>query len=287
MQRRQILALSALGMAGLAGCSGGSGGAQSGGEVATATAEPTATPTPTATPAEFEFVELSAAGTVELGEPHTFSWTVRNTGGQDGVVTTPISYREAGGEWQQADQVLELEVPAGETATWESQPSPYDYIGEVEYRLDRWDEVFSVKIVPKTLDWGRPHTLPNDVQLICSGVDIVDSFEWSASGYDYIEEAPSGKTFGLLSIRAENNAGEPALAPRNSNFYLIQGNQQYNPQIISTYPEQYRGGEIQAGIVSRGDIVYEIDAGATQDDLEAVYSAGIYSGNITVYWGRN
>jgi len=283
MNRRQYVAL--LGTAAVAGCtSGGSGG---GGGTDTQTQTPTATPTATAAPPEYELVSVEAAERVEIGEDWSFAWTVRNTGGQDGVVTTTVSAREAGGEWQSLDQELELEVPAGETATWQSEASPFSFLGELTYRLDRFDATYTVTIVPKTLAWGRPYTIPDEIQLICNGVEIEDSFEWSASGYDYVEEAPSGSTFGLLSVRAEHVAGTAARAPLASNFYLVQDDQQYNPQIISTYPEQYRGGELQAGIVARGDIVYELPAGTSEADLEAVYSSGTYTGDIAVYWGRD
>lgn len=280
MYRRTLLAL----VAGVAGCSGSQSAST---PTSTPTPAPTVTATPTATaePASFELVEVDAPGRVEIGADWSFAFLVRNAGGQDATFRTRLSVRSDGGAWQQRDEPLELEIPAGETRTWESQPIAFDYLGDVDFRLEEFDETFGVTIVAKTLDWGRPYTTPADVGLILTGVDITDSFEWSTNGRDYVEEAPSGSAWGLLGVRAENNAGVATHAPRASRFFLVQDNTQYNAQIISTYPEQYQGGELQAGVVARGDIVFELDAGTTQDDLVGVYSSGTYAGDVAVYWG--
>ncbi|WP_323190686.1 hypothetical protein [Halostella sp. PRR32] len=69
-------------------------------------------------PTEFEIREFTAPDSVEVGEEATVSGTVENVGDVDG---TFVAARNRSGPWvaYTPDGALSIDVPAGETATWE------------------------------------------------------------------------------------------------------------------------------------------------------------------------
>lgn len=154
MHRRQYLAASlGLGALGLPGCSSSNPTTGTEGTENTTTRDSTATETATETedpdPASFEIVSVDAPDEVDVGEEHTFSITVENTGGQTGTFeeTAEISVG-SNPSWDEIGTITIEDIPPGETRTWESTSGVFDQAMTVQYRLGEteWQyEVVSVQ----------------------------------------------------------------------------------------------------------------------------------------------
>jgi len=102
-------------------------------------------------PASFEIIEVNHPEEVEVGEMHTFSITVENTGGEDGTFEELLETSVEGDEeWENVRQI-NLNVPGGETATWESDTTRIDDPGVLQYRLAETEWSYEVTITaPET-----------------------------------------------------------------------------------------------------------------------------------------
>jgi hypothetical protein len=293
MQRRQYLA--ALGLtASVAGCSGGGGSDAGGtGSTPTATATPTPTPaetataTPTPEPASFELGSVRSPETIEIGSDYQIEFTIRNVGEQDGVFTSALSYRTPRGDWQITNERLRLEVPAGREATWTSQAVTFDYMQELEFRLDALGTTWPLQVVSKTLAFGRPYVNPDEIELAVTNLSFADSYEYSIDQYDYVEEPPDASQWLFVAIHAENVSGSPAYAPLAQDFVALVGNQQFDARVYRRESQAYEGGEIQAGVVRRGDVLFAVPVGASESDIEVVWSESYYDGDVAAYWREN
>lgn len=285
MQRRTYLAATVAGVAGVAGCtgSGGDGGQDRRTVEETPTDTPTDTPTATPEPASFEVKSVDAPERVAIGEEYQFSITVRNSGEQDGTFTDTLLAKTSDSNSYQTVGEIQLEVSAGGTVTWESNSTSTEYMTEVQFRLDSMGESWTLQVVSQTLSFGEYYTNPDGIALAVASAETRDSYTYESNGYTYEERPPSGKVYLFVSVLAENEAGQPAYAPAGYDWAAIVGNQQY--ESIGYYADNaYEGGELQAGIVREGYVVYEVPEDTSVQDLRMAWSEQYYDGNVAVYW---
>lgn len=102
-------------------------------------------------PASFEVVSVDHPEEVSTGEEHTFSFTVENTGGEDGTFEELLELSlEGTDQWENVGQI-QVDVPAGEMETWESDPTVFDQPGSLQFRLGETEWGYDVTITaPET-----------------------------------------------------------------------------------------------------------------------------------------
>ena len=102
-------------------------------------------------PASFEVVSVDHPDEVSTGEEHTFSFTVENTGGEDGTFEEQLEFSLEGTDQWENIGTVQLDVAAGETETWESNPTDFDDPGTLPFRLGDTEWSYEVTITaPET-----------------------------------------------------------------------------------------------------------------------------------------
>lgn len=245
-------------------------------------------PTPTSEPsdpADFKLDSVTAPAEAEIGEEIGYAFTVVNTGEEEGEFETTISTRiGASGRWETSSPWRET-IPAGGSVTLESQTFSYDYVDRIDIRIDTFDHIFSIQFLSRKLPFGRPYVTPEGMQFTVTGIDLQNSYDWEgASGTNYTENAPSGSQFAFLNVHAENKAGQPLYSPNSFDIVLLSGQHQYEPAFISKSEGEYDAAELQPGVVRRGWISYEVDAGLEESDITAVWSETYLNGDVVIHW---
>lgn len=184
-------------------------------------------------PASFEIVEVDHPEEVEVGEEHTFSFTVENTGGEDGTFEELLEFSVEGTDQWENVGMIELDVPAGETATWESNPAAFDQPGSLQFRLDETEWGYDVTITaPETQSFS------GNGQEVREGVSIQG---------------------GLTVVRA-THSGE-------SNFQVSLANDSEFDDIFINAIGDFDGA--QANLIDAGEFILDVNAdGNWEIDLE-------------------
>ncbi|MFW6434818.1 MAG: hypothetical protein ACOCY1_00410 [Halovenus sp.] len=129
-----------------------------------------ATTTGTPSPASFDVVDAGPES-VNVGERFRYQIEVENTGGRDGTFEDTLEGRVAGGEWRELS-TIELEVPAGETRTWEGQETESEEAGTVEFRFA--DDGYTWEFTAERVS-SRPEI--EDVNLVSEWDDFGDAID--------------------------------------------------------------------------------------------------------------
>jgi hypothetical protein len=282
MRRRTFLG--ALGLSALAGCSSdgddGSGGA---------TGTPVRTTGTTSTsggPAEFEFVGVQAPDAIPLNQPSIFAIGVRNVGGTAGTFVSDLRTRRDGGEWETAGEVS-MELAPGELGEWQSPSIFPRYLSTVDYRLVAFDETWSIEFVPAERDFGIGYSAPSGLIVNVLGGTFESAYPTDGGNETettQTEPADGGKWV-VMEVDVRNGREEPRQAPDPSTFgFEVDGESREPNQSIS--PDPYRGGELDAKTVERGEFVYPVPADARADDLTMWWADTLPDGDVRVVWTR-
>jgi hypothetical protein len=98
-------------------------------------------------PDEIELTDVSQPPKIETGGRVTFSWTFRNRSERDSSIVSSISARYEGSQWYSvSDTLFQLNIPAGETRTFEGDPTTFDRAGTYEYRFDDIGAIWEVTV---------------------------------------------------------------------------------------------------------------------------------------------
>lgn len=118
-------------------------------------------------PASFEVVSIDHPEEVSTGETHTFSITVENTGGEDGTFEELLEFSIEGTDQWENIGTIQLDVPAGETATWESNPTDFDDPGVLQFRLGDAEWSYAVTVTaPETQSFsGSGEEVRQDISI--------------------------------------------------------------------------------------------------------------------------
>lgn len=296
MKRRCFLTTTATALALTAGCTGSDDpGAEA--DTPDTTNRPTSTQTPTteeptteatteAAPAEFELQSVDAPETAEIGEEISYSFTIKNTGGQTGVFETIIRTRTGNDRWSESDPWRQ-EIAPGQTSRLESQDFSFNYLASLDVEIAAVNEQFSIQFVGATPDWGESHTLGDSIEMAAVDVEFQSEYTYSYSDREYTEEPSDGQQWAFLTFRAENVGNGPVRLPTKHDIALIAGNSQYEYEIASKDEGGYEGGEVQPDIVREGWILYEVPESVSKGDLTVAYTDSGYDGDVSVFWGRD
>lgn len=294
--RRTVLcAFSAAATISLAGCSSsnspaGSGSSESSDPTETASppATPTEEPTPTAEPtpepeADIEVLSFGGDDEVEIGENARLTAEVTNTGDRMGDWRDTLQQREDG-EWVDLFDT-DVNLNPGETRTWASGEWSSSYQVAQHYRLKDAGLEHTVNFVAARQSFGEFFEAPTGMSFAVDSVDLRDSYEWEgASGTSYREEAPSGKQFAFVNVRAENTGSERTYTPSPRDVSIIVDNTQYDYAYLSRDEGKYDAGEIAPGIVREGWIGYEVPASMSVSDMRISWFGETYYGDWTAVW---
>jgi hypothetical protein len=301
MRRRSLLATFGAGLASLAGCS----------ESPSDGSTPATTPAGTS-PADgggvtadaFEVVSVETPDRVEIGAPYRFHVTVRNTSDRRGTLASPLSVRPEGGAWQPLDQRVEVEVPPGETATWDASKVHLGYLGTYEFRIDALDERWSVAVTPGVLSFGTLYRTPANLGINVVGGTFESQFP---TGNDGSSEgtttatptptatttapptatpvsAPDGKTWLLVYVRMRNFSQSEQRIPAADTFSLRVGDQTYAPQSVGPAGERYHQRALAGRTILQDPLVFAVPDDTSAGDVAVHWAEEYAQGRVELSW---
>jgi hypothetical protein len=297
MRRRAFLA--SAGIAALAGCSNGDG---------SATATPTGTST-NAGSANFELRGTRFPGSQTLNVVTQFVIAVENTGSASGTFTSDLQMKVGDGEWETAG-TLEMDLAAGETGEWHSPEFLPQYLTTLHFRLDAFDETWTIRIDPRELDFGNFYAVPTGLYINVIGGSFESAYPTSTNGTtsDGTDDtltvetatatptgtatptrtatpAPEGQTWAVMKVDVRNRLQEPQEAPPASSFVLeVDGERRPQHQDVSDTP--YEGGELAGQTVRQGDLVYAVPAGTQARDVTVWWEQSLPKGDVKAIWTK-
>lgn len=248
----------------------------------TKTTTETTTQTTTAEPASFELVNLDAPSQVEIGTTATWSFTVKNTGGQTGTFETTVSTKESSDYSWSTSEDWTATVKPGNTHTFESQEFSLPYMTTVKLRLDTFNKTTSISFVSRKLQFGESFTNGDQVKVTVTNLEAKAKYHWSSNGYTYTETPENGQYI-FAHVKAHNNAGKPIRIPTKYDFAIVANHSQYD----ATYyqgTDGYEGGKVQADIIREGVVVFDVPESVSPQSAQFVYSDTTLNGDIAVYW---
>ncbi|MFB6122343.1 MAG: hypothetical protein ABEJ78_02650 [Haloferacaceae archaeon] len=298
MRRRSLLATLGVGLASVAGCSN----TPSDGSTATPDDGPTATGTaPRGSADSFEFVGVDAPERVQLNATYRFHVTVRNTGDRRLTFTSPISVRSGDGQWQPISQPLEVEVPPGETATWDSPRAKQLFLGTYEFRLDALGARWTLEAVPRTLAFGARHRTPTNLSVNALGGKFesqfpptdADSSESTATGTATSTPtptpvaAPDGETWLVVPVRVRNYRRSAQQIPAADTFSLHVDDETYAPQSVESATSRYHSVSLGGRTIYQQPLVFAVPEGTTAAEVAVEWTQSYAQGDVTVRWRTN
>jgi len=188
LRRRRVLAAGGVGIAAIAGCSSsdddGADGSDASGSESDGSDDDTSSDETDdqeetdedgadndeeedVEPALFEVVSVDHPEEVSTGEEHTFQFTVENTGGEDGTFEELLEFSIEGTDQWENIGMVQLDVPAGETATWESNPTEFDDPAALQFRLGDTEWAYDI-----TATAPDPQSFSGNGQSVEQGINI-------------------------------------------------------------------------------------------------------------------
>lgn len=298
MRRRAFLA--SAGIAALAGCSNGDG---------SATTTPTGTSTNTGS-ATFELRGTRFPGSQTLNVATQFVIAIENTGSAAGTFTSDLEMKVGDGEWKTAG-TLEMDLAAGETGEWHSPEFLPQYLTTLHFRLDAFDETWTIDIDPRELDFNNFYAVPTGLYINVLGGSFESTYPTATnettsdgSSNDTLSvetatptptgtttatptatPAPEGQTWAIMKVDVRNRLQESQEAPPASSFVLeVDGERRPQHQDVSDNP--YEGGELAGRTVIRGDLVYAVPAGTRARDITLSWEQSLPKGDVKAIWTK-
>ncbi len=218
---------------------------------------------------QFELVNLEGPeNKVEVMTPFTRSYTVANTGDDEGTVWVPYTVNAYGESTTEYDGVP---IPAGEEVTVERNHAFAPYLGQIEIRLHRFNEAYEFEAVPATRAFGDDWRSPKHVTITVDGVELTDTYEYDGVGGRTEEAAGSGSQWAFVQLRAENRARENVRLPDDFQFMVVTDEGQFEPNYILREGGQYESATVTPGDSRSGWIAFEIPDGLSVDDIAVRY----------------
>lgn len=240
----------------------------------------------------FDLVEYSAPETVNVSQGWDWSLTVENTESEENTFRTPVEWYLGGGEWAETETV-ELTVPGGEQATYESHPHGGDaYVDQIRVRpLD-----VEFEVVPEITDreFGSLHEDGVEKYIAVDGIELLDSVT-DDSGDTHTPE--DGKQFCVATIRLENQFANQMEPPPETDFtvrsaetsdgrytFHATASNRWEGRILRAIGDPYTpSGTLGPGEREQGLVLFEIpeDVSAEEVTVDAVTE------NIGARWGAS
>ena len=129
------------------------------------------------------------------------------------------------------------------------------------------------------LDLGETYEAPNAIEMTVNDFWFQESYTYEDWDGSNSEEYPDdGNQWLFVDVTVLNGANESQFIPTPRDVNVLIGNQQYDFEWTGTLsdatdlPDEYEGGEVEAGIERSGIIMYEVPADATEDDVVVSWS---------------
>jgi hypothetical protein len=245
--------------------------------------EPTATETPTETAeADISVTSIEAPEEVEVGQEYTITIELENTGNADGTFTGTLeaSVPDSG---TVNSRELEIDVPAGETVTRESEPVRASAITKVTLSVGGVST--AIQFITARLSFGDPFRAPTDVIATVDGVTLQSAYEYEDyRGETATESAPEGFQYAFVDVTAENASGSAEFIPFDQDFTVRVGSSQYDAAFINRERGMYEGGEVGPGVVRNGKIAYEIPEDVTKIEIVVEWFETAIRGDYGARW---
>lgn len=206
-------------------------------------------------PASFEVVSVDHPDEVSTGEEHTFSFTVENTGGEDGTFERVLEFSTEGTDQWENVGTIQLDVPAGETATWESNPTGFDSPGTLQFRLGDTEWTYDVTVTaPETQSFsGSGQEVRQDIS-IEGGLTVVRATHSGESNFQV--SLANDSEFDDLFINAIGDFDGAQAALIDSGEYILDITADGNWEIDLEQPRSGQGETLPASFSGNGpDVV--------------------------------
>jgi hypothetical protein len=280
--RRRIVIGTAGAACALAGCSDADGSGDSGANGGS-DSEPTATqPATEAAAPDISVLLIRAPDEVAVGQEFTISVELVNTGTADGTFTGTFTVTTANGETAESDE-FEIDVPAGETITRESDPISVNRITELTYSIGSAST--SIQFVSARLGFGESYRAPTDVIATVNDVALQPAYDYqNYQDETDTESAPEGLQYAFVDVTVENASGSTEFIPFDQDFSLRVGASQYDSVYISRERGMYDGGEVGPGVIREGEIAYEVPDDLSRSELTVEWFETAIGGDYGARW---
>lgn len=181
-----------------------------------------------------ELQESTAPNWVERGETFHLELVVENTGGAAGTYEDVLIDRERGVELAE----IELEVPAGETARWESPPIGRDRIpfsGRIDLGAATADWSVLVDVV-QPLMLGETHVYADGIGVRIDALVLKDSFEYLVGGSRSVLGSDEGASFLFVYLTVDTPDTIERSLPDTDAIGLLLDGERLTPITPQFYP---------------------------------------------------
>lgn len=232
-------------------------------------------------PASFEVVSVDHPDEVSTGEEHTFSFTVENTGGEDGTFEAQLEFSlESTDRWESVGTV-QLDIAAGETATWESNPTSFDQPGSLQFRLGNAEWGYKVTITaPETQSFsGNGQEVRQGVS-IQGGLTVVRATHSGESNFQVSLANDSEFNDNFINVIGDFDGAQADLIEEDE--YILEINADGNWEIDLEQPRSGQGESLPTSFSgSNPDVVGPVQFGGTgvatgEHDGERNFQVQIY-----------
>lgn len=238
---------------------------------------------------EFEFIEWDVPAEVEINQPIDITMAVENTGTASGEFIAPLYERTPDSNWTRTSEVDfgTITPDSGVEATF--QDVKYQYINQYELRLGDFEDTATIQTVSAKLNWGSEFTTQDGYVIHVEVPELESAYEYEDyTGEISKIEPDNGGRWAFVDVTVRNETGQASFSPTRSDFVLLHGNSQAEPETLFNDPvnkgQRFEPGDLQPGIERSGWIAYQIPSGVLTDDITFVWSPTTFIGNITVNW---
>lgn len=220
----------------------------------------------------FEVVGIDAPARREIGETYRVALTIRNGGDEDGTFESAVNMTTADEEEATEVGQISRSIPAGDEATYETEPTRFEYMDSVTFGLNAIDFQWGLQVVRANRTVGDTYRTPNDLRVSVKALELRDGYEYrELEGETTTEEAMAGRQYAFVRVRAENDSGRPERLPEAVEFEVEDADQNYADNWIDRIADQYHGSRVDPGTHREGWVAYEVPADLVVDDLRVVW----------------
>lgn len=232
-------------------------------------------------PASFEVVSVDHPDEVSTGEEHTFSFTVENTGGEDGTFEEQLEFSLEGSDQWENIGTVQLDVAAGETETWESNPTAFDQAGSLQFRLGDTEWGYDVTITaPETQSFSGSGQEVRQGISIQGGLTVVRATHSGESNFQVSLANDSEFNDNFINVIGDFDGAQADLIEEGE--YILEVNADGNWEIDLEQPRSGQGESLPTSFSGSGpDVVGPVQFGGTgvatgEHDGESNFQVQIY-----------
>jgi hypothetical protein len=231
-------------------------------------------------PANYTLTLLDITSDVQIGEQVEATVEITNTGDieREKRINIGISSEELADSTE-----LTVSLPAGESVTRTVEFGPWQYMGTLTtVYLDGREVEQSIRIGRRELSIGESHTLPNEIQLTSTALELTDSYTYAEDGETQTETSGPESQFAILTVEATNTSTE--IQEVSDEFYLYGPEKRYDHHEYIELASEFDGRDLLADETRTGELYYEVPASLTREQLRALWLAQTYTGDIIISW---